>query len=106
MHHRSFEILYPTNPMAMLTWLHSVDSTVDNAGLCHSVQGTTQKLVRIAGAPYEEVSHWVAGINHQAWVLELRCGGEDLYPALWEAAEHLKRFGPDFSGPLPERCAP
>ena len=76
-----------TNPMAMLTWLHSVDSTVRNVGLCHSVQGTTQKLARIAGVPYEETTYLVAGINHQAWVLELNAGNEDLYPRIWKALE-------------------
>ncbi len=88
-------VLNHTNPMAMLTWLHTVDSTVDNVGLCHSVQGTTQKLARIAGAPYEEVSHWVAGINHQAWVLDLRRKGEDLYPKLWEALEDAETVAGD-----------
>jgi alpha-galactosidase len=76
-----------TNPMAMLTWLHSVDSSVRNVGLCHSVQGTTRKLARIIGVPYEEVSYLVAGINHQSWVLELKRGKEDLYPLLRAAAE-------------------
>lgn len=78
-------VLNHTNPMAMLTWLHSVDSGVRNVGLCHSVQGTTAKLAGIAGAPVEETSHWVAGINHQAWVLELMHGDQDLYPKLREA---------------------
>jgi len=80
-------VLNHTNPMAMLTWLHSADSSVRNVGLCHSVQGTTQQLAQIAGVPYEEVSHFVAGINHQAWVLELNRGKEDLYPRIWEALE-------------------
>ena len=37
------------------------------------------------GLPPEEVSYWVAGINHQAWFLQLRhhtYRGEDLYPRL------------------------
>ena len=76
-----------TNPMAMLTWLHSVDSSIRNVGLCHSVQGTTRKLARTIDVPYEEVSYWVAGINHQSWVLELVRGKEDLYPLVREAAE-------------------
>ena len=80
-------VLNHTNPMAMLTWLHSVDSDVRNVGLCHSVQGTTQQLAAIAGVPWEEVSHFVAGINHQAWVLELNHGKEGLYPKIWEAME-------------------
>lgn len=80
-------VLNHTNPMAMLTWLHSVDSSIRNVGLCHSVQGTTEKLARLVGVPYEEVSHWVAGINHQAWVLEFYRGKEDLYPKLREVME-------------------
>lgn len=80
-------VLNHTNPMAMLTWLHSLDSSVRNVGLCHSVQGTTAKLARIAGVAPEETSHWVAGINHQAWVLQLRHGKEDLYPRLRAALD-------------------
>ncbi len=80
-------VLNHTNPMAMLTWLHSVDSSVRNVGLCHSVQGTTQQLAQIAGVPYDEVAHFVAGINHQAWVLEFKRGKEDLYPRIWEALD-------------------
>ena len=76
-----------TNPMAMLTWLHTVDSTIRNVGLCHSVQGTTQKLARLIDVPYDEVSYTVAGINHQSWVLELMRGKETLYPLLREVAE-------------------
>jgi alpha-galactosidase len=80
-------VLNHTNPMAMLTWLHTVDTSMRNVGLCHSVQGTTQKLAHIADVPYEEVSYWVAGINHQAWILEIKQGQKDLYPAIWEAME-------------------
>ena len=71
-----------TNPMCMLTWLHSVGSSIRNVGLCHSVQGTTRKLAGALGVDYDRVSYLVAGINHQAWVLRLRHGKEDLYPRL------------------------
>jgi len=99
-------VLNHTNPMAMLTWLHSVDSSVRNVGLCHSVQGTTMQLAAMVDAPYDEVSYLVAGINHQAWVLELKHGRENLYPRLRQFAaepqhivgeevrfEILKHFG-------------
>ena len=76
-----------TNPMAMLTWLHSVGTSVQNVGLCHSVQGTTKKLADGVGVPYDEVSYLVAGINHQAWILRLTHDGEDLYPRLREAVD-------------------
>ena len=84
-----------TNPMAMLTWLHSVGSSIQNVGLCHSVQGTTRKLAQGVGVPYEEVSYLVAGINHQAWVLRLRHKGEDLYPRLFEAVDREEIFAED-----------
>jgi alpha-galactosidase len=80
-------LLNHTNPMAMLTWLHSAGSAIRNVGLCHSVQGTSRQLAGYIGAPYEEVSYWVAGINHQAWFLEFRRNGRDAYPQLRKAME-------------------
>jgi alpha-galactosidase len=76
-----------TNPMAMLTWLHSVGSGVANVGLCHSVQGTAHRLADFIGVPREEVDYWVAGINHQAWFLRFEQAGKDLYPRLRQAMD-------------------
>ena len=84
-----------TNPMCMLTWLHSVGSSIQNVGLCHSVQGTTKKLADAVGADYDEVSYLVAGINHQAWVLRLRHGKEDLYPKLRAVLDSHEAFADD-----------
>jgi alpha-galactosidase len=84
-----------TNPMCMLTWLHSVGSSIQNVGLCHSVQGTTKKLAKGVGADYEDISYLVAGINHQAWVLRLRRGNEDLYPKLREILDTHEDFAED-----------
>ncbi len=84
-----------TNPMAMLTWLHSEGSSIQNVGLCHSVQGTTKKLADGVGVPYDEVSYLVAGINHQAWILQLTHNGEDLYPRLREAVDTHPSFAED-----------
>lgn len=75
-------LLNYTNPMAMLTWLHSAGSSVAQVGLCHSVQNTIRELSEYLGIPKEEVDFKCAGINHQAWYLRLRRNGEDLYPAL------------------------
>jgi alpha-galactosidase len=77
-------LLNYTNPMAMICWAVNDYSRVRNVGLCHSVQGTASELARYLGAPLEEVSYWVAGINHMAWFLELRWRGEDAYPLLRE----------------------
>ena len=84
-------VLNHTNPMAMLTWLHCVDSSMRYVGLCHSVQGTTQKLARLIDVPYDEVSYSVAGINHQSWVLEFKRGKQDLYPRLREVAKDPRK---------------
>ena len=84
-----------TNPMCMLTWLHSVGSSIQNVGLCHSVQGTTKKLANAVGADYEDVSYLVAGINHQAWILRLRRGGEDLYEPLRAVIDNHEDFAED-----------
>ena len=74
-----------TNPMAMLCWAVDEATDVEVVGLCHSVQHTTSTLARYLDVPAEELSHWVAGINHMAWYLELEREGEDCYPALREA---------------------
>jgi alpha-galactosidase len=56
-------------------------------GLCHSVQGDSAMLALWLGIPYEELVYRCAGINHQAFFLELRHHGEDLYPRLRELAK-------------------
>jgi len=77
-------ILQYTNPMAILCWGISSMSSIRFVGLCHSVQGTSEELAHIAGVPYEELSYWVAGINHMSWFLRLEHKGRDLYPLLFE----------------------
>lgn len=84
-----------TNPMCMLTWLHSVGSSIQNVGLCHSVQGTTKKLAEGIGEAYEDISYLVAGINHQAWVLRFKKDGEDLYPRIRAAVDTHESFAED-----------
>jgi len=75
-----------TNPMAMLCWATYAGTPITRiVGLCHSVQNTTRQLAELVGAPYEEVTYLGAGVNHQAWILQLERDGEDLYPRLDEA---------------------
>jgi alpha-galactosidase len=95
-------LLNYTNPMAMICWAVNEHSRVKNAGLCHSVQGTASELARYLGAPLEELSYWVAGINHMAWFLELRWRGEDAYSLLRERFKDLRVYsGPEahWAGP-------
>jgi alpha-galactosidase len=53
-------------------------------GLCHSVYWTMVGLCELVDVPYDDVSYWSAGVNHQAWVLRWERGGRDLYPMLDE----------------------
>ncbi|HYW85659.1 MAG TPA: alpha-glucosidase/alpha-galactosidase, partial [Spirochaetia bacterium] len=78
-------VLNYTNPMAMLCRAMQEATPVSVTGLCHSVQGTAEMLARWIGAPMRDVSYRCAGINHQAWYLEYRCGGKDAYPLIRRA---------------------
>jgi alpha-galactosidase len=81
-------LLNYTNPMAMnVTFLHRVAPAVKVLGLCHSVYWTMVGLCELIGVPYNEVSHWSAGVNHQAWVLRWERGGQNLYPLLDQAID-------------------
>jgi alpha-galactosidase len=78
-------LLNYTNPMCMLTWLHSAGSRIANVGLCHSVQGTADQIasyLNISNSPVNELRYRCAGINHQAWYLTLEYDGINQYPAL------------------------
>lgn len=78
-------LLNYTNPMAMnVTYLHRVAPNLKVLGLCHSVYWTMVGLCELIDVPYDEVSYWSAGVNHQAWVLRWERGGENLYPLLDE----------------------
>jgi len=76
-------LLNYTNPMAMnIGFLAAVAPRLKVLGLCHSVYWTVVGLSELVGVPFEEVSYSSAGVNHQAWVLQWRHRGEDLYPRL------------------------
>ena len=77
-------VLNYTNPMSIMCLAAARVSRAKVVGLCHSVQGTSHMLARVMGVPYHEMTWTCAGINHLAWFTELRRGGEDLYPLLFE----------------------
>lgn len=80
-------VLNYTNPMSILTQAALEGTSMRTVGLCHSVQGTSEKLARWLGVPYEDLRWTCAGINHNAWFTELSWLGEDLYPRLRELAQ-------------------
>ena len=73
-----------TNPMAIISWAVSDYTRIKNVGLCHSVPNTSAQLATYMGVPFDEISYWVAGINHMAWFLDLKWRGKDAYPLLRE----------------------
>jgi len=78
-------LLNYTNPMAMnVTYLRHVAPKLKVLGLCHSVYWTMVGLCELVDVPFDEVSYWSAGVNHQAWVLNWERNGESLYPLLDE----------------------
>ena len=91
-------LLNYTNPMAMLTGYMLRFTPVKTVGLCHSVQVCSETLLRNLGMEdrLEGRREKIAGINHMAWLLELRDReGNDLYPEIKERMDE-KMADPDF----------
>jgi len=100
-------LLNYTNPMAMLTGAMLRLTGVKTVGLCHSVQVCAEHLLKGLDMRYDEAVQWkIAGINHQAWLLEITRDGQDLYPEIKRRAlartekhgdmvryEIMRRFG-------------
>ncbi|MCM8822794.1 MAG: alpha-galactosidase [Candidatus Omnitrophica bacterium] len=78
-------LLNYTNPMSMNCRAMQSQTSVKVTGLCHSVQGTAAMLARWIGLKYEEIDYVCAGINHQAWFIEFKKDGKDLYPEIRKA---------------------
>ncbi len=85
-------LLNYTNPMAMLCRAMQSQTKVKATGLCHSVQGTANKLAKWIGAAKEDITYVCAGINHQAWYVEFKRNGEDAYPQIREAMKDEKIY--------------
>lgn len=108
-------LLNYANPMAAMMWAVNRATTIQNVGLCHSVQATTRQIAGYIGAgpwenyPFteeeweiffyapipESINFYVAGINHQAWYLKYEVNGEDAYPKIREAYNDPKAYEAD-----------
>ena len=73
-----------TNPMAILSGYMQRYTGVKTVGLCHSVQVCSRHLLKkLEIEAKEPLYEKIAGINHMAWLLELRdADGVDLYPEI------------------------
>ena len=79
-----------TNPMAMLTGYMLRYTKVKTVGLCHSVQVCSERLLRDLGMEDKMEGRFekIAGINHMAWLLDIRDkDGNDLYPEIRRRAK-------------------
>lgn len=78
-----------TNPMSILSGYMQRYTGVRTVGLCHSVQVCSQKLLEELGMEdkLEGRVELIAGINHMAWLLDIRDrNGVDLYPEIRKRA--------------------
>lgn len=79
-----------TNPMAMLTGYMLRYTKIKTVGLCHSVQGCSKHLLEKLSMndKIEGRTDRIAGINHMAWLLEIKDkDGNDLYPEIKKRAK-------------------
>ncbi|WP_280769612.1 alpha-glucosidase/alpha-galactosidase [Salipaludibacillus daqingensis] len=79
-------LLNYTNPMAALTGFMLRYTNVKTIGLCHSVQVCTKDLFESLDMDHEGIEERIAGINHMAWLLEVKKDGKDLYPEIKKRA--------------------
>ena len=88
-----------TNPMAILSGYMQRYTGIETLGLCHSVQVCTSWLLNKLGMEdkLEGRKELIAGINHMAWLLEIKDKyGNDLYPEIKRRAAE-KMAEPDFN---------
>ncbi|PWM71599.1 MAG: alpha-glucosidase/alpha-galactosidase [Bacillota bacterium] len=87
-------LLNYTNPMAILTGYMLRHTKVKTVGLCHSVQVCSETLLSELGMEdkLEGRSEKIAGINHMAWLLDIRDkDGNDLYPEIKKRAKEKNK---------------
>lgn len=74
-----------TNPMSILSGYMQRYTGIRTVGLCHSVQVCSENLLKSLDMEdkLEGRQELIAGINHMAWLLEIRDKeGKDLYPEI------------------------
>lgn len=83
-----------TNPMGIVTGYMQRYTKVKTIGLCHSVQVCVPMLLERLGIKEnpKECSYTIAGINHMAWLLDIKDkDGVDLYPEIRRLAKEKNK---------------
>lgn len=78
-----------TNPMSILAGYMQRYTKIKTVGLCHSVQTCSKTILEGVGMEdkLEGRQELIAGINHMAWLLEIKDkDGNDLYPEIKKRA--------------------
>jgi alpha-galactosidase len=83
-------VLNYSNPMCALTGYMLRHTPIRTVGLCHSVQACVKSLFKTLSVSeqykLDKIKARIGGINHQAWLLELKEDGRDIYPEIKELA--------------------
>jgi alpha-galactosidase len=87
-----------TNPLTALVRAVHKSSPIKCAGLCHGVLHTREAIAHDLGLNPAELHLTAAGINHLAWVLDLRHDGHDVYPRFRELVRGWRDTAPPPSG--------
>ncbi len=78
-----------TNPMSMIAGAMQRFTGVKTVGLCHSVQVCAESLLNTVGMENRDITYNIAGINHMAWLLDIKKNGVDIYPEIKERAKNV-----------------
>ena len=79
-------VLNYTNPMSICCQAMTEQGGIRCVGLCHSIQRAHEILADVLGVERAKCESWMAGINHQAWVLQYTCDGQDMLGRIRDAA--------------------
>ena len=88
------------NPMAIITGYVQRYAFPNTVGLCHSVQTCAKSILEGVGmGEYTDGrKELIAGINHQAWLLEIKDkDGNDLYPEIRKRTHEKLKNDRDFT---------
>ena len=95
-----------SNPLSALTRVVDRETSIRALGLCHGVRGQVRDFARFLDAELEECAYANTGVDHCAWLTELKVRGADAGDLLAEkgidrwlalppaAAEQDETFGP------------
>lgn len=73
-----------SNPLSALTRVVGKETGIRALGLCHGVRGEVRQFAEFFGATLEECAYVNTGVDHCAWLTELRVGGRDVGEMLLE----------------------